>query len=215
MRSTADIMQLEIEREALKKEKDKASKQRLHSIEEELAELKAETRRSHGRWQAEQEAISKVQEIREQIDEIRVRDRSRPNADTICKKRQNCITANCANWNPNSASRSAVCTIQEAGALLKEEVDAEDIATVVSSWTGMPVCKLMEGEVEKLIKMEDRLHDRVVGQDEAVSGGLRCDASFTGRAARPEQSYWILYLSRPDRRRQDRTCESPGRVPFR
>ena len=164
-----DILQLEIEREALKKEKDKASKQRLKVLEEELAELKSESVALTSRWQAEQEAISKVQEIKEQIDEVRVQIEAAERSYDLQKAaelRYGKVTQLEAQLDQ---AEVRLRELQQDGALLKEEVDSEEIATIVSNWTGVPVSKLLEGEVEKLIKMEDRLHRRVVGQDEAVS----------------------------------------------
>jgi ATP-dependent Clp protease ATP-binding subunit ClpB len=164
-----EILQLEIEREALKKEKDKASKQRLQALEEELAELKAESSALTARWQAEQEAISKVREIKERIDEVRVQIEAAERSYDLQKAAElrygqlNQLESELA------AAEARLRELQRDGALLKEEVDAEEIATIVSNWTGIPVSKLLEGEVEKLIKMEDRLHRRVVGQDEAVA----------------------------------------------
>ena len=164
-----DILQLEIEREALKKEKDKASKQRLQALEEELAELKSESSALTARWQAEQKAISKVQEIKEKIDGVRVQIEAAERSYDLQKAAElrygqlNQLESELA------AAEERLRELQRDGALLKEEVDSEEIATIVSNWTGVPVSKLLEGEVEKLIKMEDRLHRRVVGQDEAVT----------------------------------------------
>ena len=164
-----DILQLEIEREALKKEKDKASKQRLQALEEELAELKSESSALTARWQAEQEAISKVQEIKEQIDEVRVQIEAAERSYDLQKAAELRYGQLNQLENELAGAENRLRELQRDGALLKEEVDSEEIATIVSNWTGVPVSKLLEGEVEKLIKMEDRLHRRVVGQDEAVS----------------------------------------------
>ncbi|NOZ72458.1 MAG: AAA family ATPase, partial [Chloroflexi bacterium] len=162
------IMQLEIEREALKKEKDKASKERLKVIEQELAELKAESSRLTARWQTEQEAISKVREIKEKIDQLRIQ---------IEEAERNYDLQRAAELKYGQLSQleaelqeaeARLHELQADGALLKEEVDAEEVAEVVSNWTGIPVSKLLEGEVQKLLHMEERLHQRVVGQDEAV-----------------------------------------------
>ena len=164
-----DILQLEIEREALKKEKDKASKQRLKALEEELAELKSDSAALTARWQAEQAAISKVQEIKEQIDEVRVQIEAAERSYDLQKAAELRYGQINQLENELAGAEQRLRELQRDGALLKEEVDSEEIATIVSNWTGVPVSKLLEGEVEKLIKMEDRLHRRVVGQDEAVS----------------------------------------------
>jgi ATP-dependent Clp protease ATP-binding subunit ClpB len=162
------IMQLEIEREALKKEKDPASKERLQALEKELAELKAKSAELTARWQAEQEAIRRVRGIKEQIDQLRVQiEEAERNYDLqkaaelkFGRLRQAEIEL--------AQAEARLRELQAAGALLKEEVDAEEVAEVVSKWTGIPVSRLLEGEIEKLIHMEERLHRRVVGQDHAV-----------------------------------------------
>jgi ATP-dependent Clp protease ATP-binding subunit ClpB len=162
------IMQLEIERQALQKEKDKASKERLARIEKELADLHEGSRELHARWQTEKEAITNLQNIKEQIEETRVEiERSERNADLekVARLRYGTLRQLESQL---AESESKLKELQVQGALLKEEVDAEEIAQVVSRWTGIPVSRLLEGETEKLIHMESRLHERVVGQDEAV-----------------------------------------------
>jgi ATP-dependent Clp protease ATP-binding subunit ClpB len=164
-----DIMQLEIEREALKKEKDKASKERLKDLEEELANLKEEGMHLAAQWQAEKDAIQQVREVKETMDQVRVqieqaqRDYDYTQASELQFGRMRQLE------NELAAAQRQLQTIQQDGAMLKEEVDSEEIAAIVSKWTGIPVSKLLEGEVEKLIHMEGRLHQRVVGQDEAIS----------------------------------------------
>ncbi len=163
------IMQLEIEREALKKEKDEASKERLKALEEELANLKEQSSELTTRWQAEREAITEVHRLKEEIEQVRTEieqaereyDLQRAAELRYGKMRQ--LEEELAQ------AEQRLHQFQIDGALLKEEVDAEEIAEVVSEWTGIPVSKLMEGEREKLIRMEDFLHRRVVGQDKAVS----------------------------------------------
>ena len=162
------IMQLEIERQALQKEKDKSSKERLARIEKELADLHEGSRELHARWQTEKEAITNLQNIKEQIEETRVEiERSERNADLekVARLRYGTLRQLESQL---AESESKLKELQVQGALLKEEVDAEEIAQVVSRWTGIPVSRLLEGETEKLIHMESRLHERVVGQDEAV-----------------------------------------------
>jgi len=164
-----DIMQLEIEREALKKEKDKASKERLQILEEELANLKEESTQLAAQWQAEKEAIQQVRSVKETMDQVRVqieqaqRDYDYQEASELQFGRMRRLEEELA------AAEQKLIVTQQDGAMLKEEVDSEEIAAIVSKWTGIPVSKLLEGEVEKLIHMEGRLHRRVVGQDEAIS----------------------------------------------
>ena len=163
------IMQLEIEREALRKEKDKASQERLQKLEKELADLKEEKDRlsaalaagegrDPGRPQAEGRARAGCASRS-----------SRRSAAATTPGRPSCSTAGCPSSSGRSRSRkrgSPSC--RRTKRMLKEEVDEEDIAEVVSRWTGIPVSRLMEGEIQKLLQMEERLHQRVVGQDEAI-----------------------------------------------
>ena len=162
------IMQLEIEREALKKERDKASKERLKKIEEELANLREESQALTARWQAEKEAIQAIRETKAKLDQARVElERAQRLTDLEQASRIQYGTI------PElerelSRQEARLRELQAEGAILKEEVDADEVAGVVSRWTGIPVSRLLEGEVEKLLKMEERLHQRVVGQDEAI-----------------------------------------------
>ena len=163
------IMQLEIEREALKKEKDKASQDRLVKLEEELANAKERSIQLTGRWQAEKDAIQHIQTVKEEMDAVRIqveqaqRDYDYQKASELQFGRMRQLEHDL------SEALAQLHQIQADGAMLKEEVDAEDIAYIVSKWTGIPATKLLEGEVEKLIYMEERLHRRVVGQEEAVA----------------------------------------------
>ncbi len=162
------IMQYEIEREALKKEKDKASKERLGKIEKELADLQEKSRQLHARWVTEKEAISNLQKVKEQIEQTRVEiERAERNADLETAARLRYGTLRDLEKQLGE-QEERIKSVQTEGALLKEEVDAEEIAQIVSRWTGIPVSKLLEGEMEKLVHMEERLHQRVVGQDQAL-----------------------------------------------
>jgi ATP-dependent Clp protease ATP-binding subunit ClpB len=162
------IMQLEIEREALKKEKDKASKERLKTLEKELADLHEESRQLSARWDTEKEAIQALRRTKEEIEETRIaieQAERRANLEEAARLRYGRLNELETQLREGEAR---LAQLQEGDPLLKEEVDAEDVAEVVSSWTGIPISKLLEGEREKLVKMEDRLHQRVVGQDEAI-----------------------------------------------
>jgi len=162
------IMQLEIERQALQKEKDKASKERLHSIEKELADLREQASELHTRWQVEKGAIQEIRDIKEQIDETETQiEQAERQADLEKAARLRYGTLNELQTRLKNAEEQ-LKTLQEESPLLKEEVDAEEIAEVVANWTGIPVSRLLEGEMEKLLHMEERLHQRIVGQDEAV-----------------------------------------------
>jgi ATP-dependent Clp protease ATP-binding subunit ClpB len=162
------IMQLEIEREALKKEKDAASQERLGTLEKELADLQEVRSALRSRWEREREALASVSELREQIERTKVE----------IEQAQRAYDLNRAAELQYGTLRDLEAKLTEAerqeqageahDRLLKEEVSAEDIAEVVGRWTGIPVSRLMEGEMEKLMRMEERLHARVVGQDEAI-----------------------------------------------
>ncbi|GAB4581380.1 MAG: ATP-dependent chaperone ClpB [Anaerolineales bacterium] len=162
------ILQLEIERTALKQEKDKASKERLGKLEKELADWQEKSRELHTRWTTEKQAISNLQSLKESLEQTRLEiERAERAADLekVARLRYGTLR----DLETKVAEQEArLKQIQADGALLKEEVDAEEIAGVVARWTGIPVDKLLEGEMEKLIKMEDRLRDRVVGQNDAL-----------------------------------------------
>ena len=161
------VMQLEIEREALKKEKDDASRERLKRLEKELANLKAEGDALNARWKAEKEVVTRVRQIRAEIDQTKV----------AIEKAEREYDLNKAAELKYGAMAALEKKLKEAEAvprdrgprLLKEEVDEEDIAQIVSRWTGVPVSKLLQGEMQKLLHLEDELHKRVIGQDEAVT----------------------------------------------
>ena len=164
------IMQLEIEREALRKEKDSASKERLAKLEKELADLKAELDALTARWQAEKDAVQRLRAAPRAGGADQGRDRAgraavRPEPRGGAEVRQAGRSSN-----GSCRRRSERAPDSRSGArLIKEEVDEEDIAEVVSRWTGVPVTKLLEGEMQKLLHLEDELHQRVIGQDEAVT----------------------------------------------
>ena len=162
------IMQLEIEREALKKEKDSASQERLKALEKELADLKEQRDALRSRWEQERSAIQGVSQLREEIDRTKVEIEQAQRALDFGKAAE-LTYGKLRDLDQKLQQAEAAPSSPEGDRLLKEEVDAEDIADVVSRWTGVPVSRLMEGELEKLLKMEERLHGRVIGQDEALS----------------------------------------------
>jgi ATP-dependent Clp protease ATP-binding subunit ClpB len=163
-----ELMQLEIEREALKKEKDDPSRQRLDELEKELADLREQSAQLTNRWQAEKEAIQQVQSIKEQIDQVRIEIEQAERAYDLQKAAELRYGKMRQLEAELGQANGRVQELQKQGALLKEEVDAEEIAAVVSKWTGIPVARLLEGERAKLLRMDEHLHKRVVGQDEAV-----------------------------------------------
>jgi len=190
------IMQLEIEREALKKERDEASKRQLELNQKELAELKERDRLLTARWENEKAAIEAIKALKVQIDTkqtelddaqrrgdlekaARIRYGELPDLDRKLKDREHKLGE----------------LHKDGQGLLREEVTAEEVAEVVSKWTGVPVSRMLEGEKEKLMKMEERLHERVVGQDEAVravSDAVRRSRAGLGDPHRPIGSFLFL-----------------------
>jgi ATP-dependent Clp protease ATP-binding subunit ClpB len=162
------IMQLEIEREALRKEDDAASKQRLDRIEKELAELRSQTDGVKARWQAEKDAVQNLRALREQIDQTKI-EVERAERQYDLNKVAELRYGKLADLERRLKAAEAALESDGKPRLLKEEVDEEDIADVVSRWTGVPVSKLLEGEMKKLLRLDEELHKRVIGQDEAVT----------------------------------------------
>jgi ATP-dependent Clp protease ATP-binding subunit ClpB len=188
-------VQLEIEREALRKEKDDASKARLQALEKELADLEEQTGALKQRWEAEKSAIAAIRATKTELEQLQVRiEQAQRETDyeTAAKLQYETL--------PELQKRldeqtTALAALQGPGSLLREEVTADNIAEIVSAWTGVPVTKLMEGELEKLVKMEERLHQRVVGQDEAieaVSDAVRRARAGLGDPRRPLGSFLFL-----------------------
>ncbi|NMC85477.1 MAG: ATP-dependent chaperone ClpB, partial [Anaerolineaceae bacterium] len=162
------IMQLEIERQALQKEKDKASAERLHKIEGELANLRERSSELTTRWKTEKTAIADLQKIKEQTEQAQTEMEDAERRNDLEKAARLRYGTLHDLQEKREAAEKRLQQLQKEGALLKEEVDAEEIAGIVARWTHIPVERLLEGEVEKLVHMEDRLHERVVGQEEAL-----------------------------------------------
>jgi ATP-dependent Clp protease ATP-binding subunit ClpB len=164
------VMQLEIELTSLRKEKDQSSKDRRAAIESELSELKARSAEMKAQWQSEKEAIQGASELKERLDQARTEvERAQREADL--KRASELLYGEIPELEQKLAEHEAADRERQDGAepvFLKEEVDADDVAEVVARWTGIPVSRLLEGETEKLLHMEERLHERVVGQDEAI-----------------------------------------------
>ena len=162
-------MQLEIEREALKKEKDAASKERLLKLEKELSDLKGESGALKGQWDIEKEAVLKLRALRQQIDQTKLDAEQAERSYDLSKAAELKYGKLNELERKLKAEEEAFASKQGESKLIKEEVDEEDIADVVSRWTGVPVSKLLEGELQKLLHLQEELHQRVVGQDEAVA----------------------------------------------
>jgi ATP-dependent Clp protease ATP-binding subunit ClpB len=162
------VMQLEIEREALKKETDPASKERLDKLESELANLKEQADALKAQWQAEKDAVQRLRSIREQIEQTKIEIEQAERQYDLNRAAELRYGRLAALERQLQEEEERLTQEQGQFRLLKEEVDEEDIAEVVSRWTGVPVSKLLEGEIQKLLHLDEELHQRVIGQDEAV-----------------------------------------------
>ncbi len=163
------ILQLEIEREALRKEDDAHSRERRKQIESQLAGLREQSSGLKAHWQNEKEAISGIRKLKEQIEQLRIEEQRHERAGELAKVAEIRYGKLAAAERELAAAQEKLASLQKDQRMLKEEVDEEDIARIVSKWTGIPVGKLLEGEVQKLVHMEERLRMRVVGQDEALT----------------------------------------------
>lgn len=162
------ISQLEIERVALQKEKDPASRERLGNLDKDLANLKEQSSGLTAKWKQEKEVVDAVQKLKEQKDQLQI-ELEQANRRADYEKAAEIQYGKLREIEQKIAeAEKKLAELQKSGALLNEEVTEENIAEVVAKWTGIPLSRLMEGEVQKLIRMEERLHDRVVGQDEAI-----------------------------------------------
>lgn len=190
-----EIRQLEIEKEALKKEKDKSSQQRLEEIEKQLSELKERHQELNLHWQNEKEILDEIKQLNQQLDDLKAEaERAERNYDL-----QKAAEINYGKIpkieKQLKQDQEKLQEIQQDRKLLKEEVTAEDIARVVARWTGIPVEKMLESEREKLVKLEDELAKRVVGQKqaiEAVSNAIRRNRAGIGKTDRPIGSFIFL-----------------------
>ncbi len=163
------VKQLEIERSALKKETDRASKERLERIEQELADLRERSSGMKAHWQQEKEAIDRIRKLKSEIENTRLEAERAEREGQLERAGELRYGRLIELQKQLEAANEALAALQSDQKMLKEEVDEEDVAEVVSKWTGIPVSKLMEGEVQKLVHMEEGLHQRMVDQDEAVT----------------------------------------------
>ncbi|HEY5663005.1 MAG TPA: AAA family ATPase [Ilumatobacter sp.] len=186
------ILQLEIEQVALEKESDQASKERLGALHTELAELNVELARMKGHWEGEKQAIDAIRNLKEELEQLRSQLERETDLNVAAEIRYGRV--------PELERRIEEATghldeLQSSERMLKEEVDAEDIAEVVSKWTGVPMTRLLESEMAKLIHLEDSLHQRVIGQDEAViavSNAIRRSRAGLSDPNRPIGSFMFL-----------------------
>jgi ATP-dependent Clp protease ATP-binding subunit ClpB len=189
------IMQLEIERQALLKETDAHSVERRKQIEKELAKLKEDSSGRKARWQAEKEAIGKIRKLKEQIEQLKAEAERYERAGDLAKVAEVRYGKIAQAEKDLNAAQERFTAVQKDAPILKEEVDEEDIAKLVSKWTGIPVGRLLEGEAQKLVHMEERLRQRVVGQDDALSrvaNAVRRSRAGLSDAKRPIGSFIFL-----------------------
>jgi ATP-dependent Clp protease ATP-binding subunit ClpB len=189
------LIQLEIERQALKKESDKASKERLSRVEKEIAELRETSAGMKAHWQQEKEAIQKIRATKEQIEQARLLVEQVTRKGDLGKAAELRYGTLPGLEKQLVAENEKLAQLQSKQRMLKEEVDAEDVAEVVAKWTGIPVSRLLEGEMQKLLHVEDRLRERVVGQDEAlllVANAVRRARAGLGDPRRPIGSFLFM-----------------------
>jgi ATP-dependent Clp protease ATP-binding subunit ClpB len=199
---------LEIERAALKREKDASSKERLAAVERELAEVKEQAAGLRARWQKERGAIGKIAELKERLEALRFQMQEETRKGNLQRAAElqygeipkleaelRELTAEQDAAVREDAAEAATGVARKRSRMLKEEVDEEDVAAIVSKWTGIPVSKMLEGEMQKLVQMEDRLRERVVGQDEAlnaVANAIRRSRAGLSDPKRPIGSFIFL-----------------------
>ena len=189
------VMQLEIEREALKKEKDKASKERLKKLEQELADLHEQSGALRTRWEQEKAAIQAIRDTKERGEQVRHEIERAQRTQDYARASELQYGTLVELERQRQEQEERLRQLQGDCPLLKEEVGSEDVAEVVAEWTGIPVSRLLEGEVEKLLRMEEALHQRVVGQDEsvrAVSNAVRRARAGLQDPNRPIGSFIFL-----------------------
>jgi len=189
------ILQLEIERQALLKEKDAHSKERREQIDKELARLKEDSSGRKAIWQAEKNAIATIRKRKEQIEQLRTEEQKYERAGELAKVAEIRYGQIASAERDLKQAEAEFAKLQKGAPMLKEEVDEEDIAKLVSKWTGIPTGRLLEGEAQKLVKMEDRLRQRVVGQEDAlarVANAVRRSRAGLSDARRPIGSFIFL-----------------------
>jgi ATP-dependent Clp protease ATP-binding subunit ClpB len=189
------IMQLEIERQALKKESDPHSRERLSQIEKELSGLREQSNSLKAHWQTEKEAIARIRKIKEQIDQLKTEEQLYERAGDLARVAEIRYGKLSAAEKELKAAQDRLAELQKDHPMLKEEVGEEEVAKIVSKWTGIPVGRLLEGEIEKLTHMEERLRQRVVGQDAAlatVANAIRRSRSGLSDPNRPIGSFLFL-----------------------
>jgi len=190
-----EILQLEIERQALSREEDEKSKARLKDIEQRIADLKETSSGMKAKWQSEKEEIERMRAAKNELEQLRLQLDQARNAGDLAKAAELQYGKIPELEHRLATEQEKLANIQSDGVMLKEEVDEEDVAEVVAKWTGVPVSKMLEGEMQKLVTMEDRLRNRIIGQDEAliaVSNAVRRARAGLQDPNRPVGSFIFL-----------------------
>jgi ATP-dependent Clp protease ATP-binding subunit ClpB len=189
------IMKLEIERQALLKETDAHSRARLTKVETELADFREQSNASKARWQVEKDAIAVIRKLKAEIEELKAEEQRAERSGDLARVAEIRYGKLVAAERDLDQAQKRLAEVQKSGRMLKEEVDEEDIAALVSKWTGIPVGRLLEGEAKKLVTMEDRLRQRVVGQENAlirVANAVRRNRAGLSDPNRPIGSFIFL-----------------------
>ena len=189
------IMQLEIERQALKKESDAHSKERVKQIEKELGTMREQSNTLKAHWQTEKDAIGRIRKQKEEIERLKAEEQRYERAGDLSRVAEIRYGKLSAAEKELQAAQAKLGELQKDHPMLKEEVGEEEIAKIVSKWTGIPAGRLLEGEVQKLVHMEERLRDRVIGQDQAlqaVANAIRRSRSGLSDPNRPIGSFLFL-----------------------
>ncbi|MEZ5427685.1 MAG: ATP-dependent chaperone ClpB [Pyrinomonadaceae bacterium] len=190
-----EIMQLEIEKQALGREVDERSKERLADIEKRIADLREKSSAMKAKWQSEKEEIDKMRSAKEELEDAKLKLEQARQAGDLNKAAELQYGRIPELEKQLEEEQTRLSELQGDGVMLKEEVDEEDVAEVVAKWTGVPVSKMLEGEMQKLVKMEDRLRQRVIGQDEAleaVANAVRRSRAGLQDPNRPVGSFIFL-----------------------
>ena len=189
------ILQLEIERQALLRESDAHSRERLKGLESELARLREQSHSQKARWEVEKSAINKIRELKAEVEQLKADEKRLEREGDLAKVAEIRYGKLATAERSLAAAQQRLAELQKDGGILKEEVGEEDIAKIVSKWTGIPVGRLLEGEVKKLVTMEERLRKRVIGQDDAVarvSNAIRRNRAGLSDPNRPIGSFIFL-----------------------
>jgi ATP-dependent Clp protease ATP-binding subunit ClpB len=189
------LRQLEIEKRALQKESDAPSKERLEKLEKDMAELKQNSEGMKKQWEVEKVAVARIRDIKGKLESLKLEEQKAERAGDLGKASELRFGRRPALEKEMKEAQDRLAGVQKDTKMLKEEVDEEDVAQVVSKWTGIPVTKMLQGEMAKLLKLEDELHNRVVGQNEAVQSvadAIRRSRSGLGDPNRPLGSFLFL-----------------------